>query len=114
MIPKYGEVFLDDLWGCQLAASGDIKDGFLLIRAVCAGQVEQAAAQLAAGDPLDVVDSDARTALMWAASMGSKELVAMLIKAGADPNQANSHRSRRPTASARASLPLPGAAHRGR
>jgi ankyrin repeat protein len=70
-----------------LAAEGDIKDGLALVRAVREGQVEQAKAQLADGVPLDVVDSDDKTALMWAASMGSTELVAMLIQIPTRPTR---------------------------
>ena len=59
-----------------------------LIRAVMRNDPEKVAALIEAGVPLDERD-EGETALHWAVSRRYVEIVAMLVKAGADPNVAD-------------------------
>lgn len=57
-----------------------------LMRAAMFAQPATAAALLAAGARADAASTDARTALHWAAVGGSRDVVALLVKAGAPVN----------------------------
>jgi len=59
-----------------------------LMRAVMRNDPEKVAALIEAGVPLDERD-EGETALHWAVSRRYVEIVAMLVKAGADPNVAD-------------------------
>lgn len=53
------------------------------------GDIKQVNALIAAGDDVDLVQSDGSTALLWAAYQSYAEMVTALLDAGADPNVAN-------------------------
>src|SRR5262245_9165297 len=60
-----------------------------LVAAARDGDVAAVRAQLKAGTDANEVESDGSSALLWAAYQSSPELIALLLRSGADPNLPN-------------------------